>query len=134
MCGANLTATQGSISSPGYYSYQYQYFNNEDCDWYIIPPNDNSSVIIEFHSFVTESCCDYLSIYDDPPTYSTLVTRHGGNMVPYDALYEGPLRLHFRSDGSVLYRGFTLSYTIVEGRPMKSACSSTHGLLRVHFV
>ena len=119
-CGGNLTATSGTIYSPGYRE-NNAYINSENCDWYIVPPNDNSSVLIQFRTFATESSYDYLTIYSDPPTYSTSVAEYSGDQLPYNKLLEGPVRLLFRSDGSSVYRGFSLYYTIVEGTD-KSNC------------
>jgi hypothetical protein len=103
------------ISSPPAGFDGLEYASNEDCSWYIIPQNENSSVHIVFHSFGTESCCDNLDIYSDQPTYNTPVARYNGKHLPYDSLYKGPLRLHFSSDSSITDKGFNLSYSIVEG-------------------
>lgn len=114
-CGANLTSTSGTIFSPGFEVYG-RYENYEDCDWHIIPQNENSSVLIQFRSFATYRYHDFVTIYSDPPTYLTLAARYYGSQLPYDKLLEGPLRLHFRSYRNwYAYKGFSLYYTIVKG-------------------
>jgi hypothetical protein len=113
-CGATLTVTPGEIFSPGYYTSR-KYVDNENCDWFIVPPNHNSSVLIRFKSFATEFPHDYLKIYSDPPSYSTSVAKFSGTQSPYDRLFDGPIRLQFLSDNSTFYRGFSLSYFIVQG-------------------
>ena len=113
-CGVNLTATHGTIFSPGF-DEGIPYNNSDDCNWDIVPQIENSSVHIVFNSFDIEAFYDFLTIHSDPPMYSTFVAEYHGSQLPYDLLYEGPLRLHFTSDGSVTRTGFNLSYTIVAG-------------------
>ena len=113
-CGASLTSTQGTIISPGF-DKGMNYNNSQDCEWYIVPRNENSSVRIAFQSFDIEEDFDYLMINSDPPAYSTFVARFDGSQLPYDLLCGGPLRLRFHSDHVVTRTGFNLSYTTVEG-------------------
>ena len=107
----------GSI--PAYYSWYLGYGLNEQCDWHIIPETENFSVLIRFTMMEIEpGCCDHLAIYANPPTYTTLVGLFNGSRVPYDMLYDGPLRLHFESDevGTFSYGGFHLYYDIYPGK------------------
>lgn len=112
MCGANLTSSSGTIHSPGY---ETRYKNNEKCSWNIIPQTENSSVLITFKSFSIEASYDYLYIFADPPTYSTLVGNYTGNDLPYQVLHRGPVRLHFESDYVGRDKGFRIGYNVVQG-------------------
>lgn len=120
-CEVNLTSiSRGSaIYSPGYYSGYYK--ANEQCDWYIVPEMENFSVLIKFRYMgIQPGCCDHLAIYANPPTYTTLVGWYNGSIVPYNVLYDGPLRIHFESDdvavGSIYdYRGFQIYYYVYQG-------------------
>lgn len=112
-CGVNLTSTSGTIFSPGF-EVCGQCDRSEDCDWYIIPQKENSSVLIQFRSFATHMY-DSLTVYCDPPTYRTSAATYVESQIPYDRLFEGPLRLHFTSSKYLWDGGFSLDCTIIEG-------------------
>ncbi|XP_062505320.1 uncharacterized protein LOC134182020 isoform X3 [Corticium candelabrum] len=117
MCGANFTAASGYIRPPGYDSSNEEYFNSVVCVWNIVPQEENVSVIITFDHFSTETCCDYLYVSSDPSFASkNLVARYRGRKA-YELIYEAPLYLKFRSDGSVTQRAFILRYQTISGKP-----------------
>ncbi|XP_062505715.1 hemicentin-1-like [Corticium candelabrum] len=111
MCGANLTGLAGVIRPPGYDSYNEHYENSVQCEWNIIPRVENVSVVITFDYFLTDSCCDYLSVTDDPfSEYSTELANFRGTEA-HTVIHKAPLRLFFYSDGSSTRRAFILRYT-----------------------
>ena len=59
----------------------------------------------------TESCCDYLRIYDGADMTGTLLGQYQGEglTIPELVSSTGPLTLYFYSDGSVVKSGFTLT-------------------------
>jgi hypothetical protein len=58
---------------------------------------------------------DSLTVYCDPPTYRTSAATYVESQIPYDRLFEGPLRLHFTSSKNLWNEGLSLDYTIIEG-------------------
>ncbi|MBQ3734903.1 MAG: fibronectin type III domain-containing protein [Bacteroidales bacterium] len=63
----------------------------------------------------TESCCDYLRIYDGPDATGTLLGefRDENQTIPQLVSTTGPLTLYFYSDGSVQKSGFELTVSCV---------------------
>ena len=112
MCGANLTGLAGVIRPPGYDSYNENYENSVECEWNIIPRVENVYVVITFDHFLTESCCDYLSVTADSFSgYSTELAKFKDTEA-HTVIHKAPLRLFFYSDGSSTRRAFSLRYTI----------------------
>ena len=63
----------------------------------------------------TESCCDYLRIYDGPNTSGTLLGefRDENQTIPQLVSFTGPITLYFYSDPSVQKSGFALTVTCI---------------------
>lgn len=92
------------------------YSNSENMS-FLIQPNCAKSIQVTIEAFNTESCCDYLYIYDGNSTSSTLLREFRGN---YSSLpitlnsSTGELYITFRSDGSVTGSGFEINWNSVE--------------------
>ncbi|XP_052128660.1 serine-rich adhesin for platelets isoform X2 [Frankliniella occidentalis] len=112
-CGTNLTANSGSIISPGFPS---DYDNNLDCDWYI-----NAQGAISFYissaAFVTETCCDKLTVsivHNDLTETTILVTSGNAPFKRPFLIGQGDVvRIHFHTDSSVTRSGFRLIYKAI---------------------
>uniref|UniRef100_A0A914XB56 Uncharacterized protein n=1 Tax=Plectus sambesii TaxID=2011161 RepID=A0A914XB56_9BILA len=70
----NYTSTTGVITSP---SFPSSYPNNADCYYYISAPV-GSAIQLNFTTFYTEACCDYLYVFDGPDFNSPLIKRFSG--------------------------------------------------------
>ena len=107
--------TTSSISSCDITIYDDGGFNgnysvNNDSYLTIYPTDSNSLITIQ-GTLSTESCCDYLRIYDGASINSTLLGEFKGQnqTVPQQVSTTGPLTLYFHSDISITYSGFELS-------------------------
>ena len=75
-----------------------------------INPATPGSVIVLTGTSNTESCCDYLRVYDGTSTSGTMLAEYkGSNLTVNCTSTTGPLTLYFHSDGSVIYSGFALT-------------------------
>ena len=84
------------------------YSNN--CESYLVlnPANVGEKMMVT-GLLTTESCCDYLRIYDSVGTSGTLLGEFKGTNQQINVLStSGPLTLHFHSDQSLVYAGFQL--------------------------
>ncbi|MFN4234674.1 MAG: CUB domain-containing protein [Bacteroidia bacterium] len=71
-----------------------------------------------FVSFLLESCCDQLQIYDGPNTASPLIGTYTGTSPGLITSTSGSLTFRFTSDGSVTYSGWEANISCV------ASCSS----------
>jgi Zn-dependent metalloprotease len=112
MCSAtSTTATDGILYDSGGPSGDYDYYEN--CS-FLIDINCAVSITLSFSSFLTESCCDYLRVYDGTNTSGTLLLTAGGSTLPSPVTaYSGSMFITFYSDGSVNYPGFEASWISV---------------------
>ncbi len=104
-CGGTIYDTGGSTND---------YSSNEDFTLTILPSVTNSSVILTFNAFLTETVWDYLEIYDGNSTAATLLGTYDGSALPPITMAgnaAGALTLRFFSDGSVEYSGFDIAVT-----------------------
>ncbi|XP_069755899.1 scavenger receptor cysteine-rich domain-containing protein DMBT1-like [Narcine bancroftii] len=112
-CGGFLGDTSGSFVSPGYPD---NYPDNAACIWYI-RVNGSKIIDLQFIDFVLEessSCSfDYVAIYDGPSTSSSLMAKlcHDSNETFTSS--SNSMTVYFRSDSSVIRRGFTAIYRTV---------------------
>ena len=86
------------------------YSNN--CDAYLtINPENATSLISVQGTLSTESCCDYLKIYDGADATGTLFGEYKGTNITIPELTSttGPITLQFHSDFSSVYSGFALT-------------------------
>lgn len=99
-CGSQFTDSGGSNNN---------YSNDEDDTTTICPENAGDVVTVSFVSFETESCCDYLQIYDGDDASATLLGEYRGTDIPptyTSSAASGCLTFVFHSDGSVTRGGW----------------------------
>ncbi|GAB3852619.1 hypothetical protein GCM10028822_20540 [Hymenobacter terrigena] len=91
------------------------YSDNANGTLTINPGTANSRIQLSFNSFVVETCCDRLMIYDGPNAQSPLLaTLTSMPSLPIMATNStGALTLVFTSDGSVTASGFDAAVTCV---------------------
>src|SRR6056297_265048 len=87
------------------------YANNSDCSWRIQVPQD-STILLTFNSFETQSCCDILRVYNGPNSSAPLRGEYGGIQIP-EAIQStsNELFLEFETNGSFTQEGWSVSYT-----------------------
>ena len=123
LCGP-LSATPGSYNMPttGTYSittcalviYDDGGANGDysnSCDVTVtLNPETPSSLISVQGTSSTESCCDYLRVYDGVGTNGAMLGEFKGENLTIPELVSttGPLTLYFHSDGSVIKSGFEI--------------------------
>ncbi|XP_076027535.1 cubilin [Genypterus blacodes] len=115
-CGASLSASSGSISSPGHPT---SYPHGANCTWYIsVTPGDLirltfDSFNLEFH---TNCNFDYVEIYDNGTLQTgTSMGRYCGRSVPPSITStDNLLTLLFVSDSSLSSEGFSASYVSID--------------------
>ena len=100
-----------------------------DCDGYlVIKPEDNTKKVkLVLGSYITESCCDYIQIYDGTNTTATsgYVNQYkgSGSITPYTSTAaDGSLTIRFRSDYSVQKSGFSFLFSMV------GSCDGTYSV------
>ncbi len=85
------------------------YSDGESIITTIAPSTGFNVVTVQFNSFNTEGCCDFLKIYDGPDTTATLLGTFGGSTNPgtFTSTHgTGALTFWFTSDGSVTSSGW----------------------------
>lgn len=110
----NMTNGSSSLCSGMFYDSGGSggnYGNNQNFTYTICPDDPNFYSIVDFTSFATENCCDFLTIYDGPNTGSpSLGTYNGlnspGTVSASPANTSGCLMFVFTSDGSVVNSGW----------------------------
>ena len=106
--GTTLTSPSDSITDgAGAYS------ANMDCSW-IIAPTGCSAVSISFSQFDLEQGHDTLTIsscYDKYCFYPTVIATLSGYTIPTSITTGQYVQVHFQSDSTVNYAGFTLTYS-----------------------
>ena len=109
-CSGTKDDTNRTIKSPGYPSH---YSNHENCTWKLV---SSHRIGLTFASFVTESCCDFLYVYDGDSTSSPQILKWSGGKTGREVNSTGQhLFLKFTTDYSVTYTGFTINF---EGKKM----------------
>ncbi|MBI4929184.1 MAG: T9SS type A sorting domain-containing protein [Bacteroidetes bacterium] len=86
------------------------YSNSVNSTTTLFPAAAGNMLQLVFNSFVVETCCDYLQIYDGTNISAPLIgtfTSNPGTITATNA--SGALTLHFYSDGSVVMAGFDAS-------------------------
>ncbi|WP_298534301.1 fibronectin type III domain-containing protein [uncultured Algibacter sp.] len=93
------------------------YSNGENTTTTIHPKTMDERVRVVFNSFLVESCCDRLRIYDGPDTQSPLLGTYRSNPGMLVSTHEsGALTFLFTSDGSVTSFGWDAT-VICEEKP-----------------
>lgn len=99
-------------------------YSNNCSSTLVVYPSSNDSIVVLSGTVSTESCCDYLRIYDGVGTTGTLLFNGQGlNLtIPTIRSNEGPVTLYFYSESSVVYAGFEV-HVSCEAAPQ---CRSIH--------
>lgn len=120
----NMSSTSLSLCSGTWYDPQgtSNYTNSQDITQTICSDTPGQNIQVIFSSFSTESCCDYLQIYDGPSTASPMIGQYQGSTSPGTVQASGScLTFVFHSDGSVVYSGWIA--TISCFTPAAATCS-----------
>ncbi|KAK2921749.1 CUB and zona pellucida-like domain-containing protein 1 [Channa argus] len=121
-CGGSLFGS-GTFSSPGYPSY---YYSNANCVWQLQAAKDHR-IFLAFTYLELENCCscDYISVYDGPSTSSLYLGKVCNNTLNSFYSSSNYLTVVFRTDGSLVGRGFSAEF--ISSLPSRSGrvnCSS----------
>ncbi len=77
----------------------------------VIEVENADFITLKLLEFSTESCCDYVRVYDGNSTEAELLAEYRGSESPDTLLSStNALTLYFDTDGSVTYDGFIFSY------------------------
>lgn len=96
------------------------YSNDASGTLTITPTTAGSYLMLSFSAFTTESCCDYLYIYDGPSTVAPLIGTYSGTSSPgivYATNPTGALTLSFTTDVSSTSGGFQAAISCVSSIP-----------------
>ncbi|XP_029926944.1 deleted in malignant brain tumors 1 protein-like [Myripristis murdjan] len=108
-CGGSMYGS-GSFSSPYYPSY---YHDNSYCVWYLRTRSDER-ISLSITDLQFENCCycDYIAIYDGPSLGSRFLGKVCENSTN-DFFHSSSnyMTVLFRTDGSVVGRGFSAKFT-----------------------
>ncbi|KAI3363315.1 hypothetical protein L3Q82_011939, partial [Scortum barcoo] len=121
-CGGFLFGS-GNFSSPNHPNY---YYDNAYCVWQIRASYDQR-IFLSFTYLQLENCCscDYISVYDGPSVGSKFLGKVCNNSLSTFYSSSNYMTVLFRTDGSVVGRGF--SATFISSLPPSSGrvdCSS----------
>ncbi|XP_033761795.1 cubilin-like [Pecten maximus] len=115
VCGGPLS-TPGIITSPGFEAGS-NYTNSHQCVWLIVNQNfTNTSMALSFNSFQIESHSncnfDFLEIREGYSETGSLIGKYCGTTVMPSPIYtpSPQLWVRFRTDSSIVDRGFSLNY------------------------
>ena len=88
------------------------YTANLNCSWLIQPTSAPRSIVFNFNRFETESCCDYVSIYDGTSSSAPLIGSFSGYSVPSNDVVanSGAMFIRFTTDGSSAGQGWSGAY------------------------
>ncbi|XP_076082605.1 uncharacterized protein LOC143053703 [Mytilus galloprovincialis] len=108
-CGGNYAELMGSFASP---NYPGNYPNYQSCYYYINVPS-GYKITVTFTEFKTESCCDYVKVYDGLSTWSPLLLTLRGSYYTNITVNStaNKMLVYFKSDSSAVYSGFRASYS-----------------------
>ncbi|XP_078129890.1 scavenger receptor cysteine-rich domain-containing protein DMBT1-like [Sander vitreus] len=106
-CGGSLFGS-GTFSSPNHPNY---YHDNAYCVWQLRAPYDQR-IFLAFTYLQLENCCscDYISIYDGPSVSSRYLGKVCNNSLSSFYSTSNYLTVLFRTDGSVVGRGFKADF------------------------
>ncbi|KAA8583663.1 hypothetical protein FQN60_014871 [Etheostoma spectabile] len=106
-CGGSLFGS-GTFSSPNHPNY---YHDNAYCVWQLRAAFDQR-IFLEFTYLQLENCCscDYISIYDGPSVSSRYLGKVCNNSLSSFYSTSNYLTVLFRTDGSVVGRGFNADF------------------------
>ena len=110
MCNSTTTlALNGSLYDSGGPLGPYQ--DGESCTFLIQPPCADT-IALTINTFVSESCCDFMRVYDGTSNTGILILNLFGS-ASSQTVYatSGSMYIEFFTDGSVTYAGFDGSWT-----------------------
>ncbi len=91
------------------------YVDNENCSL-LIDPGCAISITLSFTQFITESCCDFISVYNGTSTNDPLLISISGGTAPSPVTAtSGTMFIVWSSDFSVTGNGWEASWTSVTG-------------------
>ena len=103
------TAESGIILDSGGEDGNYKTRENYS---FLIAPICSDSITLSFKSFSTDSCCDYLNVYDGENIDAPLLLTASGSVIPANVTaLSGKMYITFYSDVSTTYPGFKGSWT-----------------------
>ena len=129
-CGEHLHGRSGEVKSP---NFPREYFHNSKCIW-TITVSQGKSVRLKFVEFNVEGGSnrhrcphDHLTIWNGSDSTALLIGKFCNSNPPPSVLCSSgnTLRLKFRSDDALAWRGFYISYSEVDPQMPCSELSST---------
>ncbi|KAM6215214.1 cubilin [Rhynchocyon petersi] len=111
-CGKSLTASTGTIQSPGY---PYIYPHGVNCTWHVLVET-GQRIRLQFKKFHLQfhyNCTsDFLEIYDTGS--ETFLGRYCGKSIPPSLISSSnSLMLVFVADSHLAYEGFQINYDVI---------------------
>ncbi|XP_038652379.1 cubilin [Scyliorhinus canicula] len=111
-CGATLTTSTGSFTSP---NYPMPYSHNAECYW-LVQTSAGSVIGLQFEQFHLDSSTgcsyDYLAVYNGNNVNSQLLAKLCGNQMPASIVSSrNNMYIKLRTDSSVTAGGFFAKYT-----------------------
>ncbi len=105
----SISLNRGKINDSG--GTHAGYINNEAYIYRILPPNGRK-VVLTFEEFDTESCCDFLIVYDGSNTNAPVIDTLAGSLIPNPIVSTGAaLTLLFVSDQRTTAKGWKARWT-----------------------
>lgn len=104
------------------------YGNNANITVTYCPTVPGEVVTLTFTQFGTESCCDFLFLYNGNSTAAPLIGQYSGSNSPgtiTSTAPDGCLTLRFTSDGSITGVGWTATVSCGTPPPPPNFCGST---------
>ncbi|XP_067869413.1 cubilin isoform X2 [Heterodontus francisci] len=110
-CGATLTTSKGSFTSP---NYPMPYSHNAECYW-LVQTSAGSEIELQFEQFHLDSSTgcnyDYLAVYNGNNINSQLLAKLCGNQMPAPIISSrNNMYIKLRTDSSVTAGGFFAKY------------------------
>lgn len=94
------------------------YANSESYTMTFYPSTAGQCIRITFSAFSTESCCDFMTVYNGSSTASPILgTYSGATIPPVLTSTGGPITIRFTSDGSVIGTGWAATINCVACPP-----------------
>ncbi|XP_070541630.1 scavenger receptor cysteine-rich domain-containing protein DMBT1-like [Ptychodera flava] len=111
LCGSIENISSGGnllITSPEYPDF---YPNNARCEWIVYAPYSWRHIYVEWKSFRTQSCCDFISAGNgEIPGKNVVIDMHSGSPMPPNFFSTGnSVWIRFVSDESVQDYGFRVA-------------------------
>jgi hypothetical protein len=113
MNNSSISTCNSTYTDPGG---NYNYLHNQNITQTISPTSNADKIQINFHQFSTDSCCDYLVLYDGNSINSPVIDTLRGNVLHRSirsTAIDGSLTLRFISDSTLSYSGWNASISCV---------------------